>query len=188
MAKKRKKKRSLSGTDTVVTTAKKAGSTLGNYGLAAAGVFTAILVLQKVDGLLPASTPPILKKIGPGLVTSAGAIFAGTKIKNEYLRYSLFGVGTGAAVSILFRTLSGKIPFLANLSPASLSGMRGSGLQGAPYKAFDTGDYPASYYKENAFQGLGNSPFALNGLPMNGSPFALNGLPMNGSSMPYALN
>ncbi len=188
MKKKRRKKKGLSG---IVPAGmpKAATSALGTYGLAALGIAGAVIALKQVDKLLPASVPPVVKNVVPGLVTAGVAFFLSTKIENKYAKFAFLGMGTGAVIDIGRKV----VPAIAAYTPSL------SGLRGFPYRAWDTGDYPVSYYERNSFQGLGNTPpFALNGntpFALNGdTAYAMSGLPVNGLPVngmgfpPFALN
>lgn len=167
----------------------KATSALGTYAAGAVGLAGAFFLLKKVGSLLPESVPTAIKNVAPGLVSAGLAFFLSTKIDNKYAKYAFLGMGAGAIIDIGRKV----VPAIAGFTP-SLSGL-GSAHFG--YKAYDTGDYPMSYYEQNSFQGLGNTmPYALNGnqaFALNGNnAFALNGLPVNGLPVngvaPFALN
>lgn len=169
MKRKRRKKKGLSGI-VPAGVPKAAASAAGTYVAAALGLAGAVVALKQVDKLLPSAVPAVVKNVAPGLVSAGLAFFLSTKIENKYAKYAFLGMGAGAVIDIGRKV----VPAIAGFTP-SLSGLG----RNFPYSAWDTGDYPMSYYETNTFQGLrGNNAFALNG--GESSPFALNGLPVNG--------
>lgn len=157
------------------------------FGAGGVGLAAAVFSLKKLDSLIPTSFPAVVKNLAPGVATMLAAWFFSTKVSDERAKALLLGMGAGGFVDALRKVLGSKVPFIASNTPA-LSGL---GVPG--YRAVNQGDFPPSYYKENAFQGLGNNnTYALSGrgvplqggVPMNG-PYSLSGL---GSSGAYILN
>lgn len=189
---KRKKRKGVNGPEATATpaTVKGAVSTGAKFGLGAFGLVGAVILLKALDKAIPGSVPPIVKNIGPGIVTAGVSFFALTKVNNESARAGLVGVGIGGLADAVRKVAAAKLPALSALLP-TLSGL-GSNI---PYAAVVTGDFPPNYYERNSFQGT--NAYALNGagVPMNGSgnmsAYALNGagVPMNGANASaYALN
>lgn len=164
--------------------AKPVVSAVTKFGAGGVGLAAAVFSLKKLDSLIPASFPALVKSLAPGVATMLAAWFFSTKVTDDRAKALLLGMGAGGFVDALRKTVGTKISLINSNTPA-LSGLGNL----SPARAVNVGDFPPSYYRENAFQGLGN-PYALNGgVPMNGSgAYALNGgVPMNGTSA-YLLN
>ena len=156
---------------------KEAGKTVVKFGAGAAGLTAGALALKQVNKALPAEFPMLAKQLTPGLATMLLAYLVSAKVTDDRLKALAMGLGLSGFSDLVLKTLGSKVKLIADNVPA-LSGL---GVPG--YAAVNQGSFPPSYYAENAFQGLGDSPYALNGLrgvPING------GVPMNGSA--YALN
>lgn len=154
---------------------KKVGSTLGKFGSAAAGLAVGSFVMKKI----PPVGPPIVQKTLPGLAGMTIAYLVGMKADNEYVKSGALGLGLAGFADVVKKTIGPRLPAALNDAIPSLSGMgvmpamrslnamptmrslNGLGVPG--YAAVNQGDFPPSYYKENAFQGLGNTAYKLEG-------------------------
>lgn len=140
---------------------KKVGSTLGKFSSAAAGLAVGSLIMKKI----PPVGPPIVQKTLPGLAGMTIAYLVGMKADNEYVKSGALGLGLAGFADVVKKTVGPKLPAMLNDAIPTLSGpayrpLNGLGVPG--YAAVNQGDFPPSYYKEAAFQGLGN-PYALEG-------------------------
>jgi hypothetical protein len=158
---------------------KEAGQTALKFGAGAAGLTAGALAMKLINSKLPASFPDLAKKITPGLAGMLLAYFISAKTSNDKAKSIAFGIGLAGFADILKKTVGSKIAFINDNVPS---------LSGTGYAAVNTGDFPPSYYLNNAFQGVpingADSSFAL-----MGNSYALSGMrgvPMNGSA--YALN
>jgi hypothetical protein len=159
------------------------------FGMGALGAGGGFFLLKKIDGLLPDSTPALVRNVVPGLATMIGAGVLAVKTNNDKLKAAAFGIGIGGAADVLTKVLGSSLPDIKKFIP-SVSGLGRLGAISQYNRAVNTGDFPPSYYERNAFQGFAGDGYALSGgVPMNGSPYALSGegVPMNGAS-PYALS
>jgi hypothetical protein len=154
---------------------KKAGQTALKFGAGAAGLTAGVLAMRLINAKLPSSTPDLAKKIAPGLAGMVLAYVISAKTDNDKLKSVAFGLGLAGFADVLKKTVGDKISFIKDNVPS---------LSGTGYAAVNQGDFPPSYYEQNAFQGVpvnGSSSYDLMGVPVNGSPYALNG-------SAYALN
>lgn len=149
--------------------------TAAKLGLSALGLGLGSFVMKKV----PDFGQPMVKRFLPGVAGIGIAVMAYDKVPSN-LKPLLIGLGIAGATDLFVKNvaplLSG-IPFLSDVSSSvpSLSG--GVGLQK------NNGDYPPSYYFQNAFQGPGayalNSPFSMQGADnayaLNGEQFSMQG-------------
>lgn len=173
--KKKKKKKGMGDAipAAIKSETKSAVSSIWAYLAGAVGIMGGVFLLSKV----PKSGQPLLDKVAPGVLAMAIGAVLGSKVENKSVKFAAFGLGVGGAIDLLRKVVGDKVEFLNKNLPA-MSGLRGLGYPG--YKAVNQGDYPPSYYKDNTFQGLGTSPYALSGSakPFKGmgtSPYALSG-------------
>lgn len=177
----------------VVETAKKAVKPLVKFASAGVGIAGSALLLQKVGGVLPASWPALVRKVGPGVATMIISYLLSTKVSDERLKALALGVGAGGALDAIRKVIS-DIPALSQYA-SNLPALSGS----PGYQAVATTSPGWDYYLQNSLQGLGTSPYALNGDttfsmqgPGNGggmqsaNAYALNGMSMQGPG-PFAL-
>lgn len=143
---------------------KQVGSAVVKFGAGGVGLAASVFSLKKIDSLIPASVPALIKNLAPGVATMLVAFFFSQKVSDDRAKALLLGMGAGGFIDALRKTLGSKIALINSATPA-LSGL-GANI---PYRAVNTGDFPPSYYKENAFQGLG-SAYALSGsgVPLQG--------------------
>ncbi|HMG94345.1 MAG TPA: hypothetical protein VK589_30000 [Chryseolinea sp.] len=155
---------------------KEAGETVLKFGSGAAGLTVGAIAMKKVNDLLPASFPDIAKKIGPGLAAMLLAYLLSVKVSNDKLKALAMGLGLAGFADFARKLLGDKVSLIANNVPA-LSGMPG-------YRSVNTGGVGWDYYRDNSLQGLGQSPYAL-----NGDTFSMQGYSMQGlGNAAYALN
>lgn len=158
---------------------KEAGQTVVKFGAGAAGLTVGALALRQVNKVLPANFPPIAKQVTPGIATMILAYLLSANVKDDRAKAIAMGLGLSGFADLTLKTLGDKVKLIAENVPAL------SGLGQPGYAAVNQGSFPASYYKDNAFQGLGNNAYSLNGfrgvpvqgIPMNGQAYALNGTP-----------
>lgn len=171
---------------------KEAGQGAIKFLAAGGGIASSAFALKKLDTVIPASVPPLAKKIIPGLATALVAYFLSTKVSDDRLKALMLGLGAGGALDLIRKTLGDKIKFLQDNVPA-LSGM-------PAYRAVNTGGVGWDYYRDNSLQGVGDA-YALNGdttqsmqgiamqgLGQGGNMSAANGYALNGLGDAYALN
>ena len=187
---KSKSKKSLGATTTAAT--KKVGSTLLKFGSATVGLMAGSFGMQHI----PAVGPPIVAKALPGLAGMTLAFLIGSKSQNENVKSLALGLGLAGFADLVKKTVGDKLPPALNSAIPTLSGigmptlrklgmptLRALNGMGQPgYKAVNQGDYPPSYYRDNAFQGVmgGDSAYNLQGVG-NANPYDLSG------AGPYAL-
>jgi hypothetical protein len=206
---KKKRKKSLSGIP-VPAVVKTAGNSAWKYLFTALGLGLGILALKKVPKTNIALLNGLVDKILPGGVVVMIAWWMSNQ-SNPYAKFGAWGVGTAGAIDIVRKLVGDKFPQLTDLLPSlgrlggsfSMQGMRGLGesfsMQGMRglrgmrglgdpgYAPINVGDFQYSYYKKNAFQGMGNtSAYALG----NSSPYALGNTSPNALNKPksYAMN
>jgi hypothetical protein len=175
--KKKKKKKGMGEAipAAIKSETKSAVSSILAYVAGAVGIMGGVFLLSKV----PKSGKPLLDKVAPGILAMAIGAVLGSKVENKSVKFAAFGLGVGGAIDLLRKVVGDKVEFFNKNLPV-MSGLRGLAYPG--YKAVNQGDYPPSYYKDNTFQGLGNtSAYALSGArPFKGmgattSPYALSG-------------
>lgn len=157
---------------------KEAGKTVVKFGAGAAGLTAGALALRQVNKVLPANFPALAKQLTPGIATMLIAYLFSAKVKDDRLKAIAMGLGLSGFADLTLKTLGDKVKLIAEYVPAL------SGLGQPGYASVNQGSFPPSYYKENAFQGLGDA-YALNGfrgvpvqgVPMNGDAYSLNGTP-----------
>lgn len=169
---------------------KSVGAPALKFVAAGGGIAVSAFALKKLDALIPASVPTLVRKLGPGVLTAIVAYLLSKQVSDDKLKALMLGLGAGGALDALRKVLPAN--FAQNI-PA-LSGM-------APYAAVNTGGVGWDYYLQNSLQGLkglGNA-YALSGdsFSMQGAPaYALSGdsMSMQGaggglqSYTAYALN
>src|SRR6185503_1536297 len=165
-------------------TVNKAITTGTKFGAGAVGLVSGFAAQKVAQSVMPTLSflPAGVQKYLPGVVVMAAAVFAASQTSNQKLQYGLFGLGISGASDFLYRLLGTSIPFFMNAPSNGMNGMRGlRGTQGAA--AINVGDYKYSYYRNNAFQGLGK--MRMQGMSMQGAgAYALNGA----NDGAYALN
>jgi hypothetical protein len=176
---------------------KEAGKGAIKFLAAGGGIASSAFALKKLDTVIPASVPPMAKKIIPGLATALVAYFLSTKVTDDRLKALMLGLGAGGALDLIRKTLGDKIKFLQDNVPA---------LSDIPrYRAVNTGGVGWDYYRDNSLQGIGDA-YALNGdntqsmqgiamqgiamqgLGQGGAMSAANGYALSGLGDAYALN
>jgi hypothetical protein len=138
-------------------TVKKAASTAGKFGSAAAGLAAGTLVMSK----LPAVGPPIVQKALPGLVGMGLAYIIGKKSDNDYIKSAAVGLGLAGFVNLLKNNFAQYLPAIVtdNLQ------LKGLGIAG------NYGQYPPEFFTQQV-NGMENGTL-LSGME-NGN--VLNGL------------
>ncbi len=151
---------------TVTEKVKSAGKPAIKFIAAGVGITGSAFALKKLDALIPASVPTLVRKVGPGLLTAIVAYLLSQKVSDDRLKALMLGLGGGGMLDAIRKILPAN--FSANI-PA-LSGQPG-------YAAVNTGGVGWDYYLQNSLQGVGN-PYALSGdaMSMQGpGAYALNG-------------
>lgn len=168
----------------VVSTIKDSAGKAVPYLIGGAGVLSGSLGMKlinsKVQPLLPAFIPDVVKKITPGLLVLFLSLYASTKTSNKKLESFLLGIGFSGGGDAFLKLVG---PFLPKEITDKFPALNGQGGRAVNY-----GDYPPSYFRDNAFQGLkgiGNTAYALSGGAGN-VPYALNGRGMGNTA--YALS
>jgi len=178
--KKKKKKKGLGETASanITTGVKKSVSVVGKYGAGVAGLVASYFLLSKI----PKSNITIVDKVLPGIAAMTVAYVIGSRVENPAAKFASAGLGIAGAADLIKKTVGPMLPAMLQNAIPTLSGLTPG------YKAVNQGDYPPNYYKDNAFQGLGTSPYALSGnealMGMGTSPYALSGM----GTSPYALS
>ncbi len=144
---------------------KSVGSPAIKFVAAGGGIAASAFALKKLDALIPASVPTLVRKLGPGVLTAIAAYFLSKQVSDDKLKALMLGLGAGGALDALRKVLPAN--FAQNI-PA-LSGLPG-------YAAVNTGGVGWDYYLQNSLQGLGDA-YALSGeTSMQGADaYALNG-------------
>ena len=180
---------------------KEAGKGAIKFLAAGGGIASSAFALKKLDGVIPASVPPLAKKIAPGLATALVAYFLSTKVSDDRAKALMLGLGAGGVLDLIRKTLGDKIKFLQDNVPA---------LSDIPrYRAVNTGGVGWDYYRDNSLQGLqglgdayalnGDTTQSMQGIAMQGIAMqglgaqggamsAANGYALNGLGSAYALN
>ena len=153
---------------------KKVGSNAAKFGSAAAGLVAGSILMKQVPKTNIAFGGGIIDKILPGVLGMLVAYLVGTKVSDDRAKAACLGLGLAGFADLTKKAVGDKLPSFLNDSLPALSGVP---MQGVPFQGFgnnaaavNDSSVPASYYLENAFQGLGNSGYALGGAP----GFALN--------------
>lgn len=146
----------------ITTQVKKVGTPAVKFAAAGAGITVSAIGLKKLDGLLPATLHPLLRKLAPGVATMLIAYFLSTKVSDDRLKALVLGIGGGGALDAIRKFL-----------PSNLTAQVPA-LSGSPqYAAVNTGGVGWDYYRDNALQGVSmqGAPYALSGA----GAYALNG-------------
>lgn len=174
---------------------KKTGSALGKFGAGVAGYGLGAFAIRKFPKTNIAFGNGIVDKVLPGLAGIVTAVGIGMyfnskeKLTDQLAQGAAFGLGIVGFADIFTKTLGPKLPAWVTDNTPKLNGAPG-------YAAVNQGDFPPSYYKENAFQGAPMQGAPMQGLKglgdayylSGGSPYALNGNAFALSGNPYALN
>lgn len=184
--KKKKKKKGLGDTATANITSgvKKSVGVVGKYAAGAVGLAASYFLLSRI----PKSNIVLVDKVLPGIAAMTLGFVVGTRVDNPALKFAAAGLGIAGAADLLKKAVWPMLPASIQ-SAVPLPTLSGMGMVPG-YKAVNQGDYPPNYYRDNAFQGLGTSPYALSGGGMGTSPYALSGNEeLNGmGTSPYALS
>lgn len=176
---------------------KQAGSSLPKFGAGVVGYGVGAFLTKKFPKTNIMFADGIVDKLLPGITLMLAAV--GTSMyfnKKESMVDQLaqgaaFGLGLVGFADAFTKGVGPYLPTWVTDNAPKLNGAPG-------YAAVNQGDFPPSYYKENAFQGapIQGAPMqGLRGLGMGNSyylsgnnPYALNGSAYALSGNPYALN
>jgi hypothetical protein len=174
---KKKKKKSLSGDIPGAAVVKKAANSFWPYALVALGLGVGLWALKRAPKTNIAFLNGIVDKMLPGASAIALAWYLSDQ-KSDYFKKAAWGVGGAGALDIIRKVIGDKFPSLSDLLPTLAGvplqglGRKGRRFAGVPLQgqaaAINVGDFPPSYYRTNAFQGV-SAAYALG----NSQPYAL---------------